>query len=409
MNASNPRPLAIALLLVTLAACGSSDGSVSSNPDGRIESTTSINPATTTTSAWTPTTAPNPSTTLDLDAGLLPVPDGSFAIGVRAPSLPSALAFYPAVAGTGTGTRPYFDPRLLLASGLDETLFDRAVTFAEIGAQPEPASAARPVVIISSGFGSYLEFSTTLIERIASHGYVVVAVQPAVAAEAAVETPTEAMRDARLAQVTSALDYLDDPNFTELVGPVDLDRLALGGHSYAGSIAFNTALVDARVSAAFDLDGSLFDAAQTKSSQIPSLILSAMDGSAQDERIASLLSDAPNRLRSDSPERPTSTSPTCQLWQQIRTSPRSCRTAASARSGQPPPPRPPRSSSASSTPRSDGFLVYPRPPNSQSTFRMPTSIHSDSAANERRTATQASLCRRKPAITAPRSARDDQA
>ena len=154
----------------------------------------------------------------------------------------------------------------------------------------------RPVVIISSGFGSYLEFSTTLIERIASHGYVVIAVQPAVAAEAAVETPTEAMRDARLAQMTSALDYLEDPDLTELVGPIDLDRLALGGHSYAGSIAFNMALVDERVSAVFDLDGSLFDAAQTTSTPIPSLVLCAMGGSAQDERLASLLLHTPNTV-----------------------------------------------------------------------------------------------------------------
>ena len=302
MKASYPRLLAISVLLSALTACGSSDGSVTSNPDDRPESTNPIGPSTTTTTTTTTapdapaTTALNSSTTVGLTRGLLPVPDGSFAIGVRTLSLPSALAFYPAVAGTGKGTRPYLDPRLLSASGLDETLFDRATTSAEIDAQPQPASMARPVVIISSGFGSYLEFSTTLVERIASHGYVVIAVQPAVAAEAAVETPTEAMRDARLAQMTSALDYLADPNLTELVGPIDLDRVALGGHSYAGSIAFNTALVDDRVSAAFDLDGGLFDTAQTTATPIPSLILSAMGGSAQDERIASLLLDAPNTV-----------------------------------------------------------------------------------------------------------------
>jgi len=300
MKSSHPRLFAISVLLSALAACGSTGGSVTRNPDGRIEPTTSIAPSstvTTTSAADAPTTtAPNPSTTVDLTAPLLPVPDGSFAVGVRTLSLPSALAFYPAVAGTGKGARPYFDPGLLLASGLDENLFDRAVTSAEIDAKPELASAARPVVIISSGFGSYLEFSATLIERIASHGYVVIAVQPAVAAEAAVETPTEAMRDARLAQMTAALDYLLDPNLTELVGPIDPDRVALGGHSYAGSIAFNTALVDDRVSAVFDLDGSLFDTAQTTSTPIPSLILSAMGGSAQDERIASLLADAPNTV-----------------------------------------------------------------------------------------------------------------
>jgi len=303
MNASHPRLFAISVVLSALAACGSGDGSVTSNPDDRTESTTSIGPFTTTTTVTTTTaadapttTSPNSSTTVDLSGGLLPAPDGSFAIGVRALSLPSAFAFYPAVAGTGKGARPYFDPRLLTASGLEETLFDGAVTSAEIDAQPAPGSTPRPVVIISSGFGSYLEFSTSLVERIASHGYVVIAVQPAVAAEAAVETPTEAMRDARLEQMTAALDYLVDPNFTELVGPIDLDRVAVGGHSYAGSIAFNTALLDDRVSAVFDLDGSLFDAAQTTATPVPSLILSAMGGSAQDERIASLLLDAPSTV-----------------------------------------------------------------------------------------------------------------
>lgn len=80
--------------------------------------------------------------------------------------------------------------------------------------------------------------------------------------------------------------------FSSLVGPVDVHRITAGGHSYAGSIAFNTSLHDTRVAAVFDLDGRLFGEAAAVPTKVPSLIVtssgSGTTGDAQMYEVARL-------------------------------------------------------------------------------------------------------------------------
>ena len=107
-----------------------------------------------------------------------------------------------------------------------------------------------------------------------------------------VRSEGHAQEQARLNQIGAALDLVESPAFSSLVGPVDVHRIAAGGHSYAGSIAFNTSLHDTRVAAVFDLDGRLFGEAAAVPTKVPSLIVtssgSGTTGDAQMYEVARL-------------------------------------------------------------------------------------------------------------------------
>jgi dienelactone hydrolase len=171
--------------------------------------------------------------------------------------------------------------------GVDANDLAAIVPHAQIMAQPVRDQGARPVVILAPGGGSFIELSTSLAEQLASHGYVVVTVQPDVAADAGLNVGdgkytsdevalTQQVGDRmRFAQIDDAIRLLGDPLTERLVGPVDATRIAVGGHSYAGSIAFNASLADPRISAVFDLDGTLFGHAGDTPVSVPSLVLMA--------------------------------------------------------------------------------------------------------------------------------------
>jgi pimeloyl-ACP methyl ester carboxylesterase len=77
----------------------------------------------------------------------------------------------------------------------------------------------------------------------------------------------------RFAQINEAINLLSDPLTTKLVGSVDISRIAVGGHSYAGSIAFNASLTDPRIASVFNLDGTLFYEAGATPVSVPSLVV----------------------------------------------------------------------------------------------------------------------------------------
>jgi predicted dienelactone hydrolase len=195
------------------------------------------------------------------------------------------VAYYPAVTGTGHGLRSYASPALLGVYGATMDDFASIAPSAQILAEPLRDSGARPVVILAPGGGSFIELSTSLAEELASHGYVVIAVQPDVTADGILNpgdgdysesevnllaTSTDQMR---LTQISDAIELLSDPLTTDLVGPVDPARVAVGGHSYAGSIAFNASLTDPRIASVFDLDGTLFGDASATAVSVPSLVV----------------------------------------------------------------------------------------------------------------------------------------
>jgi len=214
-------------------------------------------------------------------ATTLPTPTGLYAVGVTPTARFHATAYYPAQAGTGQGHRKY--ATLALLHRLEVTSLD-VTSNAEIGALPIASPTPHPVVVLSPGGASFAELSTSLAEQLASTGYVVITVQPDAELEDA-ETglggshPSaaliEALRLSRMRTISDAIDLLDDPTTAALVGPIDHQRIAVGGHSYGGSASFNASLTDPRIKAVFDLDGSLFESANTTPTTVPSLVVMA--------------------------------------------------------------------------------------------------------------------------------------
>jgi dienelactone hydrolase len=285
--------IGLALLTFGATSCsGSGSGPSDAIPTQAPTTTPATTAPATTVRATTATSDPNVpgatrGTTPALVApgvSLLDVPDGSYAVGVADLPLPNAIAYYPAKANTGTGDHPYLDPKLLAGSGLPVEVFSTLTTTSRIRATPLATSSPRPVVVLAPGFGSMIALSTSLAEHLASHGYVVVAVQTDLAAESASLMPNDAHGAARTAQIAASLDLIGSPGFAELVGPVDNSRIAVGGHSYAGSIAFNVSLHDPRVAAVFDLDGRLFGDAAAKPTEVPTLVVTSTGSGEADDR-----------------------------------------------------------------------------------------------------------------------------
>ena len=193
--------------------------------------------------------------------------------------------FYPAVAGTGRGLHRYVDPSWATAAGLDPAQMDRVVSSAQIDATPKPAAAPRPVVLLTPGWRSVVAFSTSLAEDLASYGYVVLATQTDVVAEWSHPKSTPEDRDKRFALLGQVLDFVDGPTLPALVGPIDLTRVAVGGHSYAGSIAFDASLTDKRIAVMFDIDGSARGAADRTPPTRPSLVLVTVNAGVVSDRL----------------------------------------------------------------------------------------------------------------------------
>ncbi len=120
---------------------------------------------------------------------------------------------------------------------------------------------------------SPIALSTSLAEHLASHGYVVVALQTDMTTENELgDKPIAAIDPARIALLHSSFEFIASAAFENLVGPVNPNRIGVGGHSYAGSTAFNFSLHEPRVAAVFDLDGAVEGEASPKAVKVPALL-----------------------------------------------------------------------------------------------------------------------------------------
>ena len=226
----------------------------------------------------------------------LPTPSGNAAVGVAASGFADTVVYYPAVAGTGRGHQRYVEPDWATAAGLDPPQMDRVVSAAQIDATPAPAAAPRPVVLLTPGWRSIVAFSTSLAEDLASHGYVVLATQTDVVAEWSHPKSTTEDRNKRFALVTHVLDYVETASLPVLVGPIDVHRIAVGGHSYAGTIAFDASLTDRRITVMIDIDGSARGQPTVRTPQPrPSLVLVTVnDGAVSDPLLGTLAARSPH-------------------------------------------------------------------------------------------------------------------
>ncbi|WP_432728645.1 alpha/beta hydrolase family protein [Variovorax sp. W6] len=249
----------------------------------------------------------------------LPAPSGPFAVGTEvfrwvdeeraeeATADPDdrrsvvVQAWYPAASGEGAASSRYIDglgrlPDFVsLIPGLVMQRYDRIATHARTDA---PVSAQRerwPVVLFSPGYGASRAFYSGLLADLASHGFVVLAL------DHAYEAPVLELADGRLA--TPIVRFLpDDPDRLRYMGAqqsvraadlrfvagqvgqpfafgprlsqrLDSQRIAAIGHSFGGASAVEAAMEDARIRAVANIDGTLYGRAATGAVPVPFLLL----------------------------------------------------------------------------------------------------------------------------------------
>ncbi|WP_132120654.1 alpha/beta hydrolase family protein [Actinocrispum wychmicini] len=182
-------------------------------------------------------------------------------------------ARFPLAHWTTPGVVPYLEN---LGLGIPKGTVDwtSPLTAAHVDA---PADGRRPVVLYSPGYGGPRFTATAQAQDLASHGYVVVTIDPTF--ETAVEFPggrveqpepqdgspetTKKALDARVADARFVLDALcrrtPDADGRPLPRGLNLDlgRVGMFGHSFGGFTTGETMYRDRRIAAGMNLDGGM--------------------------------------------------------------------------------------------------------------------------------------------------------
>ena len=242
----------------------------------------------------------------------VPAPTGSFHVGThsvalvddsrrepQAPEEPRSLViqlWYPASpAARPASYMPAAVARLLASSaGLQPATLENVTLDASADAAPLRRRTGWPVVLFSPGFGVEREVYAGLVEDLASHGYVVVAIDhPHDASivefpDGHVVVPSSQMDmtaavSVRVADTRFVLTELARLNAAgPFAGRLDLGHVGMFGHSLGGATAASTMLVDPRIDAGADLDGLLFGGARTAGLSRPFMLMSGEPGFAAD-------------------------------------------------------------------------------------------------------------------------------
>lgn len=255
----------------------------------------------------------------------LPAPTGSYAVGIEYLHLsdesrtepflagstqPRELmvkVYYPAQADASKHYSAYFhdSPELLrlltTGYGLPDFLFNhfnRVRTHSKDGLALSDAQPAYPIVLFSHGGGTSMEVHTAQAEDLASHGYIVVAIDhPYVSSGTVFPDRVISAKDATTnfneGEPVVVINQImaDDASFvidqlaamnegsvpSVLAGRLDLEQIGIVGHSLGGAVAYNLAIHDPRVKAAINLDGAVYVEPDNSAPMSPFLML-AEDG-----------------------------------------------------------------------------------------------------------------------------------
>jgi dienelactone hydrolase len=187
--------------------------------------------------------------------------------------------WYPAAAADGCIAPPYMDAvtARAVADELPADFAERVRFDACRDAPVAPGGERYPVVLYSHGLGATRFGSTSLLEELASRGFVVAAIHHTYGSRMTVladgtaaawdesqwSSPPQIdahhqvwVEDAR--DVLTFLAELDARKGFPLAGRLDLERVGYVGHSFGGATAVATALLDKRIRAVVDLDGRMF-------------------------------------------------------------------------------------------------------------------------------------------------------
>ncbi|MEW6648784.1 MAG: hypothetical protein AB1453_01205 [Chloroflexota bacterium] len=164
------------------------------------------------------------------------------------------------------------------------------------------AQPAYPVILYSHGYRlGYLQQNTSLMETLASHGYIVISVAHPYQAAAvpnqegnlipfAMENSARFSQDAAYRQKSLSI-WSEDLRFTldqlaqvnpdtvleDFSNKMDLSRVGVAGMSFGGSAATRLCLSDTRCAALLTLDSPQYEPALSQSLQRPALFFSAQD------------------------------------------------------------------------------------------------------------------------------------
>jgi dienelactone hydrolase len=218
--------------------------------------------------------------------------------------------WYPAHTVDGYPRAPYLPP--LTAGPYEKILglpsLNWPITAAHLGAPVQPRAGGWPVLLYSHDLGGERFETTSLVEDLASHGYVVVTIDHVHDADVVVlpngqvdtcavppptqDTPTPQSTkeiESRVADVRFVLDQLTvinrggnpdqahQPLPHGLRGALDLRRTGMFGHSDGGSTTAHAMHTDARIAAGINLDGTLWTPQAVAGSDRPLLLFGRQD------------------------------------------------------------------------------------------------------------------------------------
>jgi len=148
-------------------------------------------------------------------------------------------------------------------------------THAVHGAQVANSPARHPVLLFSPGSGGRRNHNTVQAEELASHGFVVAAMDHPYDTDIVVFPDGRTARCAgdesadveeslrvRTADAVFVLDELERRNQADqsglLTGRLDMTRCGVFGHSFGGAVAAELCQIDPRVAAGINFDGSIY-------------------------------------------------------------------------------------------------------------------------------------------------------
>ena len=234
----------------------------------------------------------------------LPKPSGAWSIGRTTITLGGGLTdiWYP-VAKTATGKFAAYGTKG------DRSIKQRVVghiVFTSALLDASPAQGRFPTIVFLPGWGGRRESNTVQIQNLASHGYVVAAIDDRHRAadvdfSSAASLATSVVRAERKldAQVDDVLSLIDDlarldHENDSIARHFDLSSLGIVGFSFGGAVAAEAARRDPRIRAAVNLDGYMYGGAYRTSVTRPFLYMSTGDGEPADP---STLNDQARRVQ----------------------------------------------------------------------------------------------------------------
>jgi len=160
----------------------------------------------------------------------------------------------------------------------------------QIDAQVQQRNQPFPVLIFSHGYGYNHNSYSALLGELASHGYIVVAINHSYGANPAYLSKGQAIWAKPLSKsdpgqyinlwsddqrfVLDQLITLNQTDKSPFYQKLDIGNIGLFGHSYGGAAAVVTASEDSRVRAVMDIDGSLLNTEKLNITQPFAFLLS---------------------------------------------------------------------------------------------------------------------------------------